>query len=69
MFVERLLHEEEENEHEHFRDSIYNFNRIGKSKAIARSKFFDIAQPAAPETTAFSQSLMGKGNKLRIKNM
>ena len=33
-FAEQLLQEDEE-EYQHFRDSIYNFNRKGKSKAVA----------------------------------
>ena len=36
--AEKLI---EDDDDDTFRDSIYNFNRMGKSKMKARSKFFD----------------------------
>jgi endonuclease IV len=31
----------DEDQYEHFKDSIYNFNKKGRSKDMVRSKFFD----------------------------
>jgi len=39
-FAEILLNKDED-QYEHFKDSIYNFNRKGRSKDMVRSKFFD----------------------------
>ena len=39
-FAEILLNKDED-QYEHFKDSIYNFNKKGRSKDMVRSKFFD----------------------------